>query len=129
MASRAVTTTSTTPEVELFPNEVPSRRPFSAGDVIRLIVGLVMALGGAAIAQLGQSTIEGIETDLAALFARLPNAFENAVLTLTQVIASVIPLIAMVVLLVRRRFKVAALLVLTAVITYLAMAVVDAIVF
>jgi glycosyltransferase 2 family protein len=112
--------------VELFADETRSRLPFSAGDKIRLIVGLVLVVGGGVIASVGKATIRGIETDLADAFARLPNAFESAILSLTQFVTSFIPLVAIVVLLVRRRWKVALLLVLTAVVAYVAMAFADA---
>jgi uncharacterized membrane protein YbhN (UPF0104 family)/tRNA A-37 threonylcarbamoyl transferase component Bud32 len=126
-----VTTTTApgpdTDDVELFETP-PSRRPFSAGDVLRLVVGLVLALAGVLLARLARSTIGGLESDLLRAFGRLPDGLEEVVLTLAQAATSLIPTVALVVLLVRRRWKVALLLLLTGVLATLAMALVDALV-
>ena len=64
-------------EVELF-EPGPSRRPFSAGDVIRLLVGVLLVAGGAVLAEVARSTIEGIEADLARRLRPLPGRRRGA---------------------------------------------------
>lgn len=107
-------------EVELF--EVgPSREPFSAGDVVRFLVGLVLIAAGAALATWAQATIEGIESDLLIAFARLPDGLEELLLRAAQLITSVVPLVTVVVLLHKRRWAVVLLLLATGVLAGLAM--------
>lgn len=114
-------------DVELFAPP-PAQRTFSPGDVVRLLVGVLLVLGGAMVATLAQSTIEGIEQDLLEAFARLPDRFERVVLSAAQLVTSVVPTVALVVLLVRRRFRTAGLLVLASAAASIAMVVADAVV-
>ena len=110
--------------VEVF--EAPSsRRPFAASDVLRLVVGLGLILIGIVVARVLQSTVEGVEQDLAGVLARLPDEVRSLVLSLAQVVTSLVPAIAIVVLLVRRHWKVALLLVVTAVLANVAMSALD----
>lgn len=115
------------PGVELF-EPPPSRRAFSPGDAVRLLAGILLVVAGAVVASVAQSTIEGLEQDLLEAFARLPDRFERVVLSVAQLVTSVVPTVALVVLLVRRHFRIAALLVLASVAASLAMVVADAIV-
>jgi uncharacterized membrane protein YbhN (UPF0104 family) len=114
-------------EVQLF-EPGPARRPFSAGDVVRLLLGLVLVAGGAVLAKVAQSTIEGIEADLLSAFARFPDGFEELLVSAAQLVTSVVPLVAAVVLLVRRRWSVALLLFLTGILASLAMNVAGALI-
>src|SRR5262249_3913104 len=59
--------------VELF-DAPKANRPFSPGDVLRLLVGLGVAAIGAVVARVAQATVEGIESDLTSVFNRLPDA-------------------------------------------------------
>lgn len=86
------------------------RRSFAAGDMIRLLVGLVLVLVGVVIAEVAQETIRGLEEDLVRAIARLPDRIEQTVLGLVQLVTSLVPLTTLVVLLIRRRWRVAALL-------------------
>ncbi|WCO68126.1 lysylphosphatidylglycerol synthase transmembrane domain-containing protein [Iamia majanohamensis] len=126
-----MTTTAAPPDqaagVELF-DPPPGRRSFAAGDLVRLVSGLALVGAGALVAEVAQATIEGVEEDLAGAFARLPGQLEAAVLTIAQVVTSFVPLVALVVLLVRRRWRVAALLVLTGGVATLAMVLADGVV-
>jgi undecaprenyl-diphosphatase len=112
-------------DVEVFP-EPPSRRSFSPGDVLRLLIGIGLIGVGVVVAWAAQSTVEGLEDDLVRAFARLPDTFESAVLSLAQLVTSLVPLIALVVLLLRGWWKVALVLVLTVALASVAMAVADA---
>ncbi|HET9548063.1 MAG TPA: lysylphosphatidylglycerol synthase domain-containing protein [Desertimonas sp.] len=110
--------------VEIF-EPPPSRRPFSPGDVLRLLVSVVLIVLGAILASAAQATMKGLEEDLVNAFGRLPDTFESAVLSIAQLGTSLIPLITLVVLLVRGRWKVALVLVLTGVLAFVAMTVAD----
>jgi glycosyltransferase 2 family protein len=114
-------------EVEVF-DPPPRRRAFSPTDVLRLLVGIVLAVGGAFLAEGAQATIRGIEQDLLSVFARLPDRFEQLVLDVAQFATSIVPAITLVVLLVTRRFRVAGLLLLAAIVAGLAMRLADAVV-
>ena len=106
----------------------PLRRSFASGDVLRLLVGALLIVGGGLVAELAQATIEGVEADLLDAFGRLPDRLEEVILRIAQLFTSVVPAVALVVLLVRRRWRVALLLVLAAVVATLAMLLANAIV-
>ncbi|MDY7106974.1 MAG: lysylphosphatidylglycerol synthase domain-containing protein [Actinomycetota bacterium] len=123
-----ITATPTdTDHVELY-EPPPSRRSFAAGDVIRLLLGIVILTLGAGVAKLAQATVEGIEEDLLRALGRLPDTFESFVLSAAQIATSLIPTVALIVLLVRRRWKVALLLLLTGFVANLAMTLADIVV-
>ena len=103
----------------------PARRAFAAGDVVRLLVGVGLVAGGVLLANLAQSTIEGIEADLVDALARFPDGIEELVLHAAQLLTSVVPLVALVVLLARRRWQVALLLILTGFVATVAMHLAD----
>jgi uncharacterized membrane protein YbhN (UPF0104 family)/tRNA A-37 threonylcarbamoyl transferase component Bud32 len=86
----------------------PSRRRFSPGDVLRLLVGVGIALLGLFVALVGRSTANGLEADIARLLARVPKRVVDGMLALAQMLATLVPLVAVVVLLVRRRFALVA---------------------
>ncbi len=97
-------------EVELF-DAPPARRTFSPSDLLRLALGAALIVIGALIAAGAQSTVSGLEEDLLRAFARLPDRFEEGLLSLAQLVTSVVPTIVLVALLATRRFKLALLLV------------------
>lgn len=98
--------------VEVF-EPPPERRRFAATDLLRLLVGVAVAVVGFVLGRIGQASIRGIESDLVAAFGRLPDDLADAVLSAAQLITSFVPLVVLGVLLVRRRWAVAALLFLT----------------
>lgn len=104
------------------------RRTFSPADVLRLLVGVTLVVGGGILAELGQATIRGIERDLLSAFARLPDQIESTVLRVAQFGTRLIPSVAIIVLVVRRQWRVAALLVLAVVLATLGMLGADALV-
>lgn len=95
--------------VEVF-EPPPERRSFAPTDLLRLLVGVAIAVVGFVLGRVGQASIRGIESDLVAVFGRLPDGLGDAVLSAAQLITSFVPTVALVVLLVRRRFVVAGLL-------------------
>ena len=98
--------------VEVF-EPPPERRRFAPTDVLRFLVGVTVAVVGFVLGRIGQASIRGIESDLVAVFGRLPDDLADAVLSGAQLVTSLVPAVVLVVLLVRRRFAVAALLFLT----------------
>ena len=95
--------------VEVF-EPPPERRRFAPTDLLRFLVGAAVAVVGFVLGRIGQASIRGIESDLVAAFGRLPDDFADAVLSGAQLVTSFVPTVVLVVLLVRRRFAVAALL-------------------
>lgn len=116
------------PPVELF-DPPRSRRTFSPGDLLRLFVGLTLIVIGALVGLVARSTIRGVELDLAELVERLPGPFLEALVTIAQLVTGVIPAVVLIMLLIRRRWRVALLLVLAGVLADLAMGAVDVLVF
>lgn len=98
-------------EVDLF-DPPPATRSFSPGDVLRAIIGLATILFGAVVAVGAQATVRGLERDLVATFSRLPDPVEVLVQLVLQLVVGLLPLVAFVVLLVRRRWRVAGMMVL-----------------
>lgn len=117
----------TTSNVIVF-DEPRSRRLFSGGDVIRLLVGLLLVVGGSLLARVAQSTIEGLETDLLNAVARLPSTIEEAALGLAQLATGLITPAVLIVLLIRRQWRVALLLLAAGVAASFAMTMTDAVV-
>jgi uncharacterized membrane protein YbhN (UPF0104 family)/tRNA A-37 threonylcarbamoyl transferase component Bud32 len=106
----------------------PAWRPFAASDVLRLLAGLMLVVIGVVLARVAQATLQGIEVDLLRALARVPNPVEQAVLGVAQLIPSLITPVALAVLLVQRRWRVALLLCVASVVAALTMAVADALV-
>jgi glycosyltransferase 2 family protein len=111
--------------VDLF---VPPRsiRRFAPGDVLRLLVGIALLVVGWVLARWGQSTIEGLESDALRVFTRLPDPIESVALSAAQLVTTVTPAVAFVVLLVKRRFRIVGLFVLASVVAGVCMVAVDA---
>ncbi|MBX3314307.1 MAG: flippase-like domain-containing protein [Actinobacteria bacterium] len=120
-----MTGTSTAADDVVVFDAPPSRRPFSSTDVLRLVVGLLVLAAGILVAKLARSTVAGVEADLVSAFARLPDGIEQAVLRTAQFATSLLPTVALVVLLVQRRWKVAGLLLLAGFLANLAMVAAD----
>ncbi len=116
--------TTATDTVQLF-EPPPRRRPFSPGDVVRLLVGLALVVAGWMIAELGQATITGIEEDLVSAVDRLPDGLETAILGSAQLAASLVPLAVLLWLLATRRWRRATMLVLAGALAGLGIVLVD----
>ena len=118
---------STDAAVELYdaPHE---RRPFSPADTVRLIVGAGLVLIGILVSVVAQETVKGVEEDLVEAFNRLPDSLESLVLSLAQLVTALVPAVAIVVLVLRRRWRVALLLLLAGGLANVIMVVADALV-
>lgn len=114
--------------IELF-DPPRMRRVFSPGDLLRLLVGLGLIAAGTLVGALARSTIRGVELDLLELVGRLPDPFEDLLVAIAQLFTRVIPTVALVMLLVTRRWRVALLLVLAGVLADVAMGAVDVLLF
>ena len=115
------------PEIEVS-GVRPKRRRFSPGDTMRLMVGVAVTLVGLILSTIGRLTIRGVQADLALALAKLPNRLEDGLLGIAQLLASLVPTVATVYMLVQRRFRLFATLVGVGIVALLAMAGFDAIV-
>jgi len=123
-----VSSDSSPASIEMF-DPPGTRRVFSPGDLLRLLIGLALIAGGTLVGALARSTIRGVELDLLQLVDRLPDTFEDLLLAIAQLFTRVIPTVALVMLLVTRRWRVALLLVLAGLLADLAMGAVDVFLF
>jgi uncharacterized membrane protein YbhN (UPF0104 family) len=92
----------------------PRRRVRSQADVVRLILALALLGVGVMVATWLRNTIGGAEEDLVDVYERVPDRFAEALTGLAVIGAGVVPLMALVVLIVRRHFRQAAALLLGA---------------
>jgi undecaprenyl-diphosphatase len=99
----------------------PRRRVRSQADVVRLIVGLALVGVGVLVATWLRNTIGGAEEDLVDVYERVPDRFAEVFTGLAVLGAGLIPAVALIVLVVRRRFRQAAALLTGAVGAVLAM--------
>jgi glycosyltransferase 2 family protein len=100
----------------------PRRRVRSQADVVRLIISLALIGVGVLVATWLRNTIGGAEEDLVDVYERVPDRFAEALTGLAVIGAVVVPSVALVVLVVRRRYRQAAALTTGAVGAGLAMA-------
>jgi uncharacterized membrane protein YbhN (UPF0104 family)/tRNA A-37 threonylcarbamoyl transferase component Bud32 len=102
------------------------RRRFSPGDVLRLLLGAGLALAGVLLTSIGQGTMRGLEEDVARGLARLPNRVEDGLLAVAQMLAAIVPVVAIGYLLIMRRFVLLLQLVAAGVVAAVVMVVADA---
>ena len=110
-----------TPAVILFAPP-SSRQRWSAADFLRLLVGLGFVAVGLLAAAFAEGTISGVESDIVDAIGRIPDGVEQAVLGTVQIIATFVPLIALVALLWWRRWSLLFTLCLTAAVASIAIA-------
>lgn len=115
-------------QVELF-EPPPERRSFSAGDVVRLVLGVGLVFGGGLLADAAQSTIQGLEADLLRALGLLPDPVEDSLLAASQILTSVVPMLVLVVLLVKRRYRLSLLLVAAVALSTAGMVIADTVLF
>ncbi|MDZ7674843.1 MAG: lysylphosphatidylglycerol synthase transmembrane domain-containing protein [Acidimicrobiales bacterium] len=106
-----------------------ARRSFSPGDVVRLVLGVGLVFGGGLLADAAQSTIQGLEADLLRALGLLPDPVEDSLLATSQILTSVVPTLVLVVLLVKRRYRLGLLLVAAFVMSTAGMVIADAVIF
>jgi uncharacterized membrane protein YbhN (UPF0104 family) len=85
----------------------PRRRVRSQADVVRLIVALALVGVGVLVAMWLRNTIGGAEEDLVEVYELVPDRFADVLTGLAVLGAGVVPVVALVVLVVRRRFRTA----------------------
>lgn len=85
----------------------PRRRVRSQADVVRLIVALALVGVGVLVATWLRNTIGGAEEDLVEVYELVPDRFADVLTGLAVLGAGVVPVVALVVLVVRRRFRTA----------------------
>lgn len=81
----------------------PRHRLRSPADLLRLLVSIGLLGLGLAVATWGRETVRGLEADVLVLYAGLPDRVEEAFTGLMWLLAGALPLLAVVVLLLRRR--------------------------
>jgi uncharacterized membrane protein YbhN (UPF0104 family)/predicted Ser/Thr protein kinase len=91
------------PSVTLFPPPSPRQR-WAPGDLIRLLIGWAFVLVGLFAASFAEGTISGVENDVVDAIGRIPDSVEQAVLGTAQIMATFVPLLAVVVVLWRRQW-------------------------
>lgn len=96
-------------EVRLF-DPPPARRRWSAGDVIRLLIGLGVLVLGVVAASYADGTIAGVESDLIDGIDRIPDQVEQILLGTAQITATLVPLAALGLILWKRRWRLLATL-------------------
>jgi uncharacterized membrane protein YbhN (UPF0104 family) len=82
----------------------PRRRVRSQADVVRFLVSLLLIGVGVLVATLLRNTIGGAEEDLVEVYQRVPDRFAEALTGLALLGIVLVPTLALVVLVVRRRF-------------------------
>ncbi|HEY3000284.1 MAG TPA: hypothetical protein VGJ43_17005, partial [Acidimicrobiales bacterium] len=100
----------------------PRRRVRSQGDVVRLIVALALVGVGVLVATWLRNTIGGAEEDLVDVYQRVPDRFAEVLTGMAVIGAGLVPLVALAVLVARRRFRLAGALLGGAVVAGVAMA-------
>ena len=100
----------------------PRRRVRSQADAVRLIIALALIGVGVIVATWLRNTIGGAEEDLVDVYEQVPDRFAEALTGLAVIAVVVVPLLALVVLIARRRFVQAGTLLSGAVVAGLAMA-------
>jgi glycosyltransferase 2 family protein len=83
----------------------PRRRVRSQADVVRLIVALALVGVGVLVATWLRNTIGGAEEDLVEVYELVPDRFADVLTGLAVLGAGVVPVVALVVLVVRRQFR------------------------
>jgi glycosyltransferase 2 family protein len=116
------------PVVELF-DPPRAQRTFAPADLVRLLIGVGLIAVGAVVGRLARATIQGIELDLIELVGQLPDPVGDVLIQVAVFVTRVVPAVALVVLLVTRRWRVAILLVAAGWLADIAMAGVDVLLF
>ena len=93
------------------PEQEPASHQRSPVDVLHLVVAALAFLACLTLAVGAENTMVGIEADLLRLVDRLPSGLADFLVGLVQLVALVTPLVAVAVVLVLRRFRLAALVI------------------
>lgn len=109
----------------LFPPP-PERQRWAAADRLRLLAGLGFVALGLFAVSFAERTISGAERDVVDAIDRIPDPVEQAVLGTAQIIATFVPLVAIGVVLWKRRWRLLLMLWLSSVLASFAAAVITA---
>ena len=93
--------------------------------MLRLIIAAMLLAVGLVAATWGRHTVLGIEADVVSAYARLPRRLADGLTGVAWIVAGALPLVALVLLLVRRRFQAAAALVVGSIVAGLVMVALD----
>ena len=99
----------------------PRQRVRYQADIVRLLVSLALLAGGVLIAIHARNTIGGAEEDIVDVYERVPERFADVLAAVAVVSATVVPVVAVVFLILLRRYRQAAALVLGGLAAVLAM--------
>jgi glycosyltransferase 2 family protein len=83
----------------------PRHRQRAPGDVLRLLLGLALLAAGLLAATVARNTVGGAEADIVEAYDRIPNRLAEVLTAFAYLLAAGLPLLAIVVLLLRRRFR------------------------
>jgi undecaprenyl-diphosphatase len=119
-----VTAPAAPTSVELY--EPPrSRRSFSPGDLLRLMIAVAFLVMAMFLVVVADETISGAEQDVVEGLSRLNDRLEQSIVAAAQLFATLVPLAALLVILWLRRWRLLFSLVVAAVIAAVAMIVAD----
>jgi uncharacterized membrane protein YbhN (UPF0104 family) len=99
------------PPVDVSVSVAPRQRVRSQADVVRLLASLALLGAGVLIAVVARNTIGGAEEDIVDVYERVPDRFADVLAVVAVVSATVVPIGTVIGLLVRRRYRQAAALV------------------
>ena len=80
-------------------------RERSPADVLRLLLGLVLLGAGMLAATVARNTVGGLEADIVEAYDRIPDLVAEVLTAVAFVLAAAVPLLAVVVLFARRRWR------------------------
>ena len=83
----------------------PRHRQRAPGDVLRLLLGLVLLAAGLFGATVARNTVGGVEADIVEAYEHIPDRLAEVFTAFAYLLAAGLPLLAIVVLLLRRRFR------------------------
>lgn len=83
----------------------PMRQRWSAPDLLRLLIGLVLIGAAFVAASFADETISGIEEDVVSGIGRIPDRIEATVIGSAQIIATFVPLVVTVFVIWKRRWR------------------------
>jgi uncharacterized membrane protein YbhN (UPF0104 family)/tRNA A-37 threonylcarbamoyl transferase component Bud32 len=99
----------------------PRQRVRYQADIVRLLASLALLAGGVLLAIHARNTIGGAEEDIVDVYERVPERFADVLAAVAVVSATVVPVISVVFLILLRRYRQAAALVLGGLAAVLAM--------
>jgi len=83
----------------------PARRQRSPADVLRLLIGLLLLAAGLLAVVFARNTVGGAEADIVEAYERIPDRAAEALTAIAFLLAVALPLLALLVLLIRRRYR------------------------